>query len=86
RDSDDKHTPPKVRAWESIKDLFIAGQPEPNTVYYFMSCTRPTAEDHDSREAATRFAIAETGCKHVGLVIGKTAPRKRVFDAVYVDL
>ncbi|KAK1979845.1 hypothetical protein LZ30DRAFT_725032 [Colletotrichum cereale] len=81
-----RYKPPLERAWDSIKDLFTTGRPEHNTNYYFMSCTRPGPNDHNSPEAATRFAVEKVGCRHVGLVIGKTASRKREFEAVYIDL
>ncbi|KAK1979200.1 hypothetical protein LZ30DRAFT_690827 [Colletotrichum cereale] len=78
-----------AKAWKSIKELVPSG-PKPGRYYYFMSCTLPDSDPFkgqtEDQMAVTKFVIKETGCKHVGLVIGRTAQEKDRFSALYFHL
>ncbi|TQN64572.1 hypothetical protein CSHISOI_10861 [Colletotrichum shisoi] len=78
------------KAWKSIEHLFPLRYPHHNTYYWFTTCIKqediPRDDDDQGPDEVEDWAIAETGCAHIGIVVGKTARRTKEFKATLIDL
>lgn len=88
----DKKKPDPNQAWKSIEHLFPSRYPQHNTYYWFTTCIaqgdnhEPGDSDDDEPDEVEDWSIAETGCAHIGIVVGKTARQKKEFKATLIDL
>ncbi|CCF38060.1 hypothetical protein CH063_09252 [Colletotrichum higginsianum] len=87
----DKEKPDPSKAWKSIEHFFPSGSPQHNTYYWFTTCiaqgdNREPGDSGGEPDEVEDWSIAETGCAHIGIVVGKTARRKKEFKATLIDL
>ncbi|OBR02076.1 EC51a protein [Colletotrichum higginsianum IMI 349063] len=70
-------------AWTEAEK--VVGTLRHNTHYYFMSCNK-AYPGQKGMTPSQQYTIDQTGCLHVGLIIGKTAFRQNKFTASYLHV
>ncbi|WQF82017.1 hypothetical protein CDEST_07031 [Colletotrichum destructivum] len=88
---DDKEKPDPSKAWKSIEHFFPSRYPQHNTYYWFTTCiaqgdNRDPEDSDEEPDEVEDWSVAETGCAHIGIVVGKTARTKKEFKATLIDL
>lgn len=73
------------QAWIEAQ-AFVGHELEHNKYYYFMSCNRAYRNHYFTQEAYLKYVVDQTGCVHVGLVVGKTSRFFKKFEAEYLHV